>query len=88
MIGALAGNTAGFHDPTGRGYRFVADWLLKLDEKNPQTAARMATVFETWRRYDGDRQSLIRDALNRLKTAKSRDMGEIVGRIAGADNQV
>ncbi|MEM9709433.1 MAG: aminopeptidase N [Pseudomonadota bacterium] len=83
VMGGLAGNAAGFHWPDGRGYRFFAEWLLRLDPVNPQTAARMSTVFETWRRYDADRQGLIRQELHRISTNTkiSRDMTEIVGRI-------
>ncbi|MDJ1009169.1 MAG: aminopeptidase N [Paracoccaceae bacterium] len=86
VLGGLAGNAAGFHAPDGSGYRFFADWLLRLDPVNPQTSARMATVFETWRRYDADRQGMIGDALRRILAAPglSRDMTEIVGRILAA----
>ena len=83
VMGALSGNTAGFHDPSGASYSLLADWLIKLDPKNPQTAARMATAFGTWRRYDGDRQSLIHDALQRIKSQPklSPDMTEMVTRM-------
>ncbi|MBF9061375.1 aminopeptidase N [Rhodobacterales bacterium HKCCSP123] len=86
VIGGLtAGNPAGFHDPSGAGYRFLADWLLTVDAKNPQTAARMSTAFETWRRYDADRQALILAELDRIAGAEglSRDLGEMVDRIRG-----
>ena len=84
VIGALpAMNPAGFHDASGAGYRLVADWLIRLDAKNPQTAARMCTVFETWRRYDADRQALIAAELDRILAAPdlSRDATEMVGRL-------
>jgi aminopeptidase N len=84
VIGGLtAGNPAGFHDASGAGYRFLADWLLKLDGKNPQTAARMSTAFETWRRYDADRQELIAAELDRIAATDglSPDLTEMVGRI-------
>ena len=81
VIGALTGHFTGFHDASGAGYAFVADWLAKLDPINPQTAARMATAFETMSMFDGDRQSMMRDALERLRQSPSRDMGEITGRI-------
>jgi aminopeptidase N len=84
VIGGLsAGNPAGFHDPSGAGYRFVADWLIRLDGKNPQTAARMSTAFETWARYDADRQALMRAELDRIAAhpGLSRDLAEMVGRL-------
>ena len=84
VLGGLAGNTAGFHHASGEGYALFADWLARLDPVNPMTAARMATVFETWSRYDGDRQGQMRDALERLLAgAPSRDMTEIASRILG-----
>ncbi|UWQ16481.1 aminopeptidase N [Jannaschia sp. M317] len=83
VIGGLtSGNPAGFHTADGSGYRFLADWLLKLDASNPQTTARMSTAFDTWRRYDADRQGLIRAQLERLQHAEtSRDLGEMIDRM-------
>ena len=86
LLGALAGNHAGFHHASGAAYRFYADWLIRLDPVNPQTTARMTTAFETWARYDADRQALMRGALDRIAAAPglSRNTGEMVGRILGA----
>ena len=86
VLGGLAGNAAGFHAPGGASYRLYADWLVRLDPVNPQTAARMATVFETWRRYDADRQEMMREALERIAATPglSRDMTEITSRILAA----
>lgn len=86
VVGGLtAGNPAGFHDPSGAGYRFIADWLMQLDALNPQTAARMSTAFETWKRYDADRQQLIGAELDRIAASSnlSRDLGEMVARMRG-----
>ncbi|MEC7794302.1 MAG: aminopeptidase N [Pseudomonadota bacterium] len=85
VFGALAMNQAGFHHDSGAGYRLMADWLIKLDPVNPQTTARMCSAFQTWRRYDADRQGMIRDELLRISALKglSRDTGEMVGRILG-----
>ncbi len=83
VIGALSGNHAGFHHASGSGYALLADWLIKLDPLNPQTASRMSTAFETWPRYDADRQDLARAALRRILAAPglSRDLSEMAGRI-------
>jgi aminopeptidase N len=82
-LGALAMNPAGFHDPSGAGYAFYADWLIRLDALNPQTTARMSTAFETWRRYDADRQALMQAELGRIAATPglSRDTTEMVSRI-------
>ncbi len=85
VIGALSGNHAGFHHGSGAGYRLLADWLIKLDPLNPQTAARMSTAFETWKRYDAGRQALAKGELARIAATPglSRDLGEMVGRMLG-----
>ncbi|MCC5956628.1 MAG: DUF3458 domain-containing protein, partial [Natronohydrobacter sp.] len=83
VIGALGANPAGFHARDGASYQLVADWLIRLDGANPQAAARVSTLFETWRRYDPARQALIRAQLERIMAhpGLSRDMGEMVGRM-------
>ncbi|MBR9838568.1 MAG: aminopeptidase N [Rhodobacteraceae bacterium] len=85
VMGSLAMNHAGFHARDGSGYRFLADWLIKLDEKNPQTTARMCSVFQTWKRYDADRQALMKAALERIaaRPGLSRDVTEMVTRLLG-----
>ncbi len=85
VIGALSANHAAFHRADGAGYAFVANWLMKLDPLNPQTAARMSTAFETWRRYDADRQDLVEENLRRIlaQPGLSRDMTEMAGRMLG-----
>jgi aminopeptidase N len=83
VIGALSGNHAGFHHASGDSYRLLADWLIRLDPLNPQTAARMSTAFETWARYDADRQALIQTELDRVLAAPglSRDLAEMAQRM-------
>ncbi len=84
-FGAMAMSPAGFHHASGKGYRVLADWLIKLDPLNPQTTARMCSAFETWRRYDDARQGLIRAELDRIFATPglSRDTTEMVTRIRG-----
>jgi aminopeptidase N len=85
VIGALSANHAGFHQKGGACYRLLADWLIRLDPLNPQTAARMSTAFDTWGRYDADRQDLIRGQLSRILATPglSRDLAEMAGRMLG-----
>ena len=84
-LGTLAGNHAGFHHKSGAGYKLLADWLIKLDPVNPQTTARMCTAFQTWKRYDSDRQALIKSELERILATPdlSRDTHEMISRILG-----
>ncbi len=86
VLGAFAAHHAGFHHASGAGYRLLADWLIKLDPVNPQTTARMCSAFQTWKRYDADRQALIKSELDRIlsQPSLSRDTTEMLSRIAGA----
>ena len=83
VFGALSMSQAGFHHASGKGYALLAEWLMKLDPLNPQTTARMCTAFQTWKRFDADRQAMIRAELERIaaQNGLSRDTGEMVGRI-------
>ena len=81
LIGAFAhGNPACFHARSGAGYAFVADRVLELDALNPQVAARMVSPLGRWRRYDSERQRLMRQQLERLQGQGrlSSDVGEVV----------
>ncbi len=86
LMGGFAANHAGFHHASGEGYRFYAEWLLRLDPLNPQMAARMSTAFETWSRYDAARRTAAQAELARIAAAPklSRDMGEMVARLAAS----
>ena len=85
VMGALAMHHAGFHASSGAGYDLLADWLIRLDPVNPQTTARMCSAFQTWRRYDDKRQSLMAKELDRILATPelSRDTTEMLTRIRG-----
>ena len=85
VLGALTMNHAGFHHINGKGYTLLADWLIRLDPVNPQTTARMCSAFQTWRRYDADRQTKIAIELDRILATPnlSRDTAEMLTRIRG-----
>ncbi len=88
VIGALQANHAGFHFADGKTYTLLADWLLTLDPVNPQTTARMCTAFQTWPRYDANRQEKIISQLNRIIAHPnlSRDTNEMVSRMLDGQN--
>ncbi|HYM17289.1 MAG TPA: aminopeptidase N [Micropepsaceae bacterium] len=86
LVGAFAiGNPLRFHDPSGSGYRLVREVVQTLDSINPQTAARMAAAFETWRRYDGNRQALMRAELEAIaaRPGLSANLYEMVTKMLG-----
>jgi aminopeptidase N len=59
-------NPARFHDPSGAGYRFVADQVLASDGVNPSQAARLVETLCGWRRYGPDLGGKIRAELERI----------------------
>ncbi len=46
--------------------RALADEVIALDPRNPTTAARLVQPLCAWRRYDGARQALMREGLERI----------------------
>ena len=74
-------NPGEFHVANGEGYVFWADQILALDALNPQVAARMARILESWRRYTPELQAAIRPQLERVRDTPrlSADVAEIVG---------
>lgn len=85
LMGGFASNHHQFHAADGSGYAFFAEQLEWLDKMNPQTTARMATAFDTWRRFDAGRQEKMRIQMQRLvdRSDCSRDLFEIVTRVLG-----
>ena len=78
LYGALTGNQAAFHRADGAGYKLIADLVIALDPKNPQTAARMIPPLGRWKRFDEGRQVLMRAELERIlaQPGLSRDVTE------------
>jgi aminopeptidase N len=79
-------NAVGFHDASGQGYEFLADQIIALDALNPQAAARLASAFLRWRRFDAGRQSLMEKAMLRIQTGGnlSKDCSEILSKTLNA----
>jgi aminopeptidase N len=67
LVGGFASaNQARFHDPSGDGYRFLADQILAVDSFNPMTAARLIEPLGGWRRYRPELGELMRAELQRI----------------------
>ena len=83
LIGAFAGNHLRFHAANGEGYRLVGEVIRTLDPLNPQVAARMAGAFESWRRYDSARQTLMKAEIEAIHglSGISPNLFEITGKM-------
>jgi len=86
LIGAFAtGNHLRFHAASGAGYKLVAEVVRALDAINPQTAARLISAFESWKRYDEKRQRLMRRELENIGKVEglSANLFELIGKMLG-----
>jgi aminopeptidase N len=80
-------NPARFHDPSGAGYRFLADQIIAVDGFNPMTAARLVDPLGGWRRYRPDLGALMQAELQRILAAPglSKNVFELVSRALAQD---
>jgi aminopeptidase N len=85
LVGAFSMNQLRFHSADGSGYALVGETIRALDKMNPQVAARMAGVFETWRRFDSTRQALMRRELETMAQTPgiSSNLFEVAGKMLG-----
>jgi aminopeptidase N len=68
LIGAFVGqNRINFHRLDGEGYRLLADVVIELNKLNPEIAARIITPLTRWRRFDDQRQALMKAELERIR---------------------
>lgn len=87
LIGAFcSANPAAFHAEDGSGYQFLVEMLTDLNHRNPQIAARMIEPLIRLKRYDENRQQLMRAALEQLLTLDnlSRDLYEKITKALAA----
>lgn len=89
LIGAFSGNHLRFHSANGDGYRLVSGVIRTLDPINPQVAARLAGAFESWRRYDPQRQALMKSELENIHVLPgiSPNLFEITGKMVRSGAQ-
>ncbi|KWU01525.1 aminopeptidase N [Vibrio toranzoniae] len=60
-------NPVQFHDKSGQGYAFAGEILRELNSSNPQVASRLIDPLLKFRKYDDERQALIKQELETLK---------------------
>jgi aminopeptidase N len=85
LVGAFGSNQRAFHDPSGAGYRFLADMILAVDSINPQGAARLVPPLGRWRRFDEERGTRMRAELERIAKTEglSKDVYEQASKSLG-----
>ncbi|HEX5379825.1 MAG TPA: aminopeptidase N [Phenylobacterium sp.] len=80
-------NPAQFHDPSGAGYRFLADQILAVDGFNPMTAARLVEPLGSWRRYKPELGQMMKRELTRIAETPglSKNVYELATRALAED---
>lgn len=66
LIGAFAANPTALHKRDGSGYDFIVEQTLAIDKINPQIAAAIPAPLGKWKKFDAERQILIKAALTRI----------------------
>ena len=88
VLGGFAGNLLVFHAEDGSGYRFMAEQIIALDQRNAITASRLAKVFSRWGTYSSKRQALVKAALDQLSAAQlSPNTREVVEMMKGTGTE-
>ncbi len=83
LIGAFSqANPLHFNAANGQGYRFLADQVIALNSINPQVASRMVAALTQWKRFDKNRQALIKKELERIVNTDgiSKDVFEVASK--------
>ncbi len=83
LVGAFCNaNVINFHVASGRGYQFLADQVIALNEMNPQIASRMLTPLTKWQRYDDKRADLMKRVLEDIAALEnlSKDVYEVISK--------
>lgn len=83
LLGSFSRNIPHFHAVDGSGYRFMADYILRIDEFNPQVASRLVQAFNLYDRLEPQRKALMAEQLQRIQKHEglSKDSREIVDKI-------
>lgn len=87
LVRALVGsflwfNPTKLHEIDGSGYKFVADFIIKMDQLNPQIAAGLAKGLNFRKKLDSTREHLLKIQLVRIRDYKnlSSDTLEVVNK--------
>ena len=79
LLATFTQNWWGFHRKDGAGYQLIADAIKKLNDINPQVAARLVRPLSEWQSLDKARQDMIRAQLKSIADMQgvSADVYEI-----------
>lgn len=82
LFGIFVGNLIHFHEPSGKGYRFIGDKIVEIDGFNPSAAAKLSACFKKYKKLDSGRQKLMETVLQKILAHQglSKETYEIVSK--------
>lgn len=75
LLRAFTQNTRWFHEPSGKGYKLIADQVIALAPINAGTAAHLVRAFSCLNRLDAARGALMRGELERIIAVEGMPVG-------------
>ena len=66
LFRGFAQSPVNFHAADGSGYALYSTKLIELDKVNPQVAARISTVLTEWKKYNPERQVLMKKHIQQI----------------------
>lgn len=67
LVGGFATNQVQFGRKDGAGFQFVAELIADIDTRTPQLAARLLTLFRSFKQFESTRREVAKTALETLK---------------------
>ncbi len=83
LVGVFAmANLSQFHRADGAGYKFLSAQVQKIDALNPQLSSRLVVPLLRWKRYNQQRQEMMKAELQKLVAMDgvSKDLSEQVNK--------
>jgi aminopeptidase N len=82
----MTANPVQFYAADGSGFAFIGDYLIDIDRRNPQLAARMALPLTRMAQYAPVRQAQMTSVLKKIQQAAgSADLREVVDKALEAN---
>jgi aminopeptidase N len=80
LYGTFSSNLKWFHQKSGKGYHFLADKIITIDQFNPSMASRLANTFKKCHALDPHHQTHMKTALTHINSQErlSKNTKEII----------
>lgn len=82
LLGAFGRNVINFHQEDGQGYELLTDYIIELDQLNPQVASRLISPLIQWKKFASVHADKMHAQLERIANREklSKGVAEIVSK--------